>query len=155
MCNILQSRVFSTLFGIIRDQSIKQAMELDRIRKRKKQGREKLNDLAGYCSCVKGLLRFTFATSITTTRLTGMVREDGLDQMVGSLFELVNDSVVQGILVLFQPSGDVVRHLHENKRGRKTELSTTNATRFEALQFRRSGRWRSEPPLGRAWRAWA
>ena len=55
----------------------------------------------------------TFATGIVSlgTRLTGVVSEDAVDQQVATLFELVDDSVVQGILVLFQPSGDVVRHL--------------------------------------------
>lgn len=38
----------------------------------------------------------------------GMVGEDLDQQLVGSLFELVHDAVVQGILVLLQPASDVV-----------------------------------------------
>ena len=46
-----------------------------------------------------------------------MIGEDAVDQKIGSLFELIDDSVVQGILVLLQPAGDVVRHL-QVKRAR-------------------------------------
>ena len=40
-----------------------------------------------------------------------MVGEDLLDELVGTLLELVDDGVVQGILVLLEPASDVVRHL--------------------------------------------
>ena len=40
-----------------------------------------------------------------------MISKDFLDKLVATLFELVDDSVVQGILVLFQPACDVVGHL--------------------------------------------
>ena len=43
--------------------------------------------------------------------LTGVISEDLLDQFAGTLFELIDDSVVQGILVLLEPAGDVVGHL--------------------------------------------
>lgn len=58
-------------------------------------------------------LIFTFATSITTTRLTCMIREDLAQELVGTLLVQVDDGVVQGILVLFQPAGDVVWYLEE------------------------------------------
>lgn len=44
-----------------------------------------------------------------------MVSEDLAQQLVGTLLELVNDSVVQGVLVLLQPASDVVRHLAPDK----------------------------------------
>lgn len=55
----------------------------------------------------------TFASSIVfaTARLARVVSEDLAYQLVGTLLELIDDSVVQGILVLLEPSGDVVRHL--------------------------------------------
>ena len=43
--------------------------------------------------------------------LTGVISEDLLDQLVATLFELIDDSVVQGILVLLEPAGDIVGHL--------------------------------------------
>ena len=57
--------------------------------------------------------------------LTGMISEDLLDQLVATLFELIDDSVVQGILVLLEPAGDIVGHLkksdrHETRVGIKT-----------------------------------
>jgi len=62
---------------------------------------------------------FTFAAGVifAGARLTGVIGEDAVDQKIGSLFELIDDSVVQGILVLLQPAGDVVRHL-QVKRAR-------------------------------------
>ena len=55
---------------------------------------------------------YTFATSLLlATRLARMIGEDLVHQLVGSLFELVDDSVVQRILVLLQPAGNIVRHL--------------------------------------------
>lgn len=58
----------------------------------------------------------TFASSVilATTRLSRVVSEDILYQFVGTLLELVDDSVVQGILVLLKPAGDIVRHLFED-----------------------------------------
>lgn len=53
----------------------------------------------------------TFATSITTTRLSWMVGEDIHQQFVGALLEQVAHGVVQGVLVLFQPTSDVVWYL--------------------------------------------
>lgn len=46
----------------------------------------------------------------TATRLSGVIGEDLDQQLVGGLLQLVDNSVVEGILVLLQPSGDVVRH---------------------------------------------
>ena len=55
---------------------------------------------------------YTFASGvILATRLTRMISENILDQFVGSLFELIDDSVVQGILVLLEPAVNIVRHL--------------------------------------------
>lgn len=48
--------------------------------------------------------------------LTGMISEDLLDQLVATLFELIDDSVVQGILVLLEPAGDIVGHLKKSDR---------------------------------------
>ena len=58
------------------------------------------------------LLAATFAAlaTIITTAETGMILEDGLDQGVGALLELIDDAVVQGILVLLEPAGHVVWH---------------------------------------------
>lgn len=60
-----------------------------------------------------GTVMHTFASSVilATTRLSRVVGEDLLHQLVGTLLELIDDSVVQGILVLLQPAGNVVRHL--------------------------------------------
>lgn len=55
----------------------------------------------------------TFAALVVAATETGMVFEDGLQQHVGALLELVNDAVVQGVLVLLQPAGEVVGHLEE------------------------------------------
>ena len=55
---------------------------------------------------------YTFASSvILATRLTRMISENILNQFVGSLLKLIDDSVVQGILVLLEPAVDIVRHL--------------------------------------------
>lgn len=60
----------------------------------------------------------TFAAGISTTstRLAGVIREDILDELVGTLLELVDDSVVQGILVLLEPASNVVGHLFSQKK---------------------------------------
>lgn len=44
---------------------------------------------------------YTFATGISTTRLSWMVSEDLYNEFVGTLLEQVDHSVVKGILVLF------------------------------------------------------
>lgn len=60
---------------------------------------------------------FTFASGISsTTRLTWMVGKDFAYQLVGTLLELIDDSVVQGILVLLEPASDVVRHLFNSEK---------------------------------------
>lgn len=52
----------------------------------------------------------TSTLSITTTAgLSGVISEDLNDQLVLSLLELIDDGIVKGILVLLQPSSDVVR----------------------------------------------
>lgn len=55
----------------------------------------------------------TLATSGTTgiTGLARVVSEDLNHELVDSLLELVDDSVVQGVLVLLKPSSDVVADL--------------------------------------------
>lgn len=55
----------------------------------------------------------TLATGIggSATGLSRMVSEDLHQQGVLTLLVLVDNCVVQGILVLLQPSGDVVGHL--------------------------------------------
>lgn len=60
--------------------------------------------------------RWSFVLTFATSRggfsgLSGMVGEDLDQQFVAAFLELVNDGVVQRILVLLKPSGDVVRHL--------------------------------------------
>lgn len=54
----------------------------------------------------------SLAASITTgrRRLARMVGEDLHQQFVGGLLQLIDDGVVEGVLVLLQPTGDVVRH---------------------------------------------
>jgi len=49
----------------------------------------------------------TFAT-ISVTRLTRMITVQDFEEFISSLLVLVDNGVVQGILVLLQPSGDVV-----------------------------------------------
>lgn len=46
-----------------------------------------------------------------TTRLSWMIGEDFHQQFVGGFLELVDNGVVQRILVLFQPTADVVWYL--------------------------------------------
>lgn len=53
----------------------------------------------------------TLAASITTTGLSRVVSEDLYQELVYTLLELIDDSVVQGILVLLEPSSDVVADL--------------------------------------------
>lgn len=57
----------------------------------------------------------TFAATATTTagitRLTGMIGEDLDQQFVTGFLELIDHSVVQRVLVLFQPARDVVWYL--------------------------------------------
>lgn len=62
------------------------------------------------------LLVLTLAASVggSATRLSWMIGEDLNQQSVLSLLELIDDSVVQRVLVLLQPSCDVVRHLDMN-----------------------------------------
>lgn len=45
--------------------------------------------------------------------LARVISEDLLHQFVVTLLELIDDSVVQGILVLLEPAGDVVGHLQK------------------------------------------
>lgn len=47
--------------------------------------------------------------------LTGVVSEDLLNQFAATLLELIDDSVVQGILVLLEPAGNVVGHLSDTR----------------------------------------
>lgn len=54
---------------------------------------------------------FTFGIG-SSTGLSGMVREDFAQQLVSTLLEQIDNGVVQGILVLFQPTGDVVWDLN-------------------------------------------
>lgn len=42
-----------------------------------------------------------------------MVGEDFAQQLVATLLVKIDDGVVQGVLVLFQPTGDVVWYLEE------------------------------------------
>lgn len=51
------------------------------------------------------------ATSASITRLARMVSEDLNQQFVLALLELINDSVVERVLVLLKPAGDVVADL--------------------------------------------
>lgn len=55
----------------------------------------------------------TFAASISTgtTGLARVISEDLAQQFVGTLLVQVDNSVVQGILVLLQPASDVVADL--------------------------------------------
>lgn len=48
--------------------------------------------------------------------LTRVVSEDLDEQLVLALLELVDNSVVQGVLVLLKPSGDVVADLVMDER---------------------------------------
>lgn len=52
------------------------------------------------------------ATSIGSTRLTRMIREDVHQEFVAALLEQVDHGVVQGVLVLLQPTGDIVGYLN-------------------------------------------
>jgi len=56
------------------------------------------------------LLATTSLGLFTATRLAGVIGEDLDQQLVLRLLELVDNGVVQGILVLLQPTGDVVGH---------------------------------------------
>uniref|UniRef100_A0A2M4DMR2 Uncharacterized protein n=1 Tax=Anopheles darlingi TaxID=43151 RepID=A0A2M4DMR2_ANODA len=56
------------------------------------------------------LLATTALGGSWVSRLAWVISEDLHDQGVGTLLELIDDSVVQRILVLLKPSGDVVRH---------------------------------------------
>lgn len=67
----------------------------------------------------------TLATAATSiTRLTRMVSKDLNQQFVLSLLELVNNSVVKGILVLLKPSSDVVADLFQDNEGLSSILSS-------------------------------
>lgn len=61
----------------------------------------------------EGMDIITFAAGISSTRLTWMVSENIYQQFVGTLLVQVDNSVVKGILVLFQPTGDVVWYLFQ------------------------------------------
>ncbi len=63
--------------------------------------------------------RCTFSVILATAGLTGVIGEDLLHQFVGTLLELVDDSVVQGILVLLEPAGNVVGDLNVGKSKKK------------------------------------
>ena len=52
----------------------------------------------------------TLSAAVTATGLAGMISKDGLDEFVGALLELVDDGVVEGILVLLEPSSKIVRY---------------------------------------------
>lgn len=58
----------------------------------------------------------TLATAATAgiTRLTRMVSKDFNQEFVLSLLELIDDSIVKGILVLLKPSSNVVTDLFRN-----------------------------------------
>lgn len=68
-----------------------------------------------YCGEATALLATSaFAAAATATSITGlsrMIGEDLYQQLVGGLLELVDYRVVQRILVLLQPAGDVIRYL--------------------------------------------
>lgn len=51
------------------------------------------------------------ATAGSITRLARMISEDLDQKFVLALLELVNDSVVKRVLVLLEPTGDVVADL--------------------------------------------
>lgn len=51
----------------------------------------------------------TFGSS-SILRLTRMIRVEFADESIASLLVLIHDGVIEGILVLLQPSRDVVRH---------------------------------------------
>lgn len=51
------------------------------------------------------------AVVLAAARLSGISGEDLDEQFVGALLELIDDSVVQRVLVLLQPTGDVVWYL--------------------------------------------
>ena len=44
-------------------------------------------------------------------RLARMISIDHLDQSIGSIFHHLNNGVIKGILILLQPSCQIVRHL--------------------------------------------
>lgn len=50
-------------------------------------------------------------SAVTTAALARMVDEDLGDQLILPLLELIDNGVVQWILVLLEPSAQVVRHL--------------------------------------------
>lgn len=55
------------------------------------------------------------AAAASVTRLTGMIGEDLYQQLVTGFLKLIDHRVVQRILVLLQPAGDVVRYLKPDK----------------------------------------
>lgn len=66
----------------------------------------------GYSGETTSLLTTATASlAASVTRLTRMVSEDLNQQFVGRFLVLVDDGVVQRVLVLFQPSSDVVWYL--------------------------------------------
>ncbi|KAF4519751.1 hypothetical protein B566_EDAN010344 [Ephemera danica] len=92
------------------------------------------------------------AASISATRLSRMVSEDLDQQLVAGLLELIDHSVVQGILVLLKPATQVVGDLLCKYRMCTILLRSRECSN---LLCRRNGRWRSEPQPGLAWEAWA
>lgn len=88
------------------------------------------------------------ATSIGSTRLTRMIREDVHQEFVAALLEQVDHCVVQGVLVLLQPTGDIVGYLNS-----LSQIDYINSGAI--LRCRRNGRWRSEQLVGQALVVWA
>lgn len=64
--------------------------------------------------------------------LARVISEDLLHQFVVTLLELIDDSVVQGILVLLEPAGDVVGHLQKKT---SNDLKTRSLLRKDVAVF--------------------
>lgn len=77
----------------------------------------------------------SFATGLVCSQ-TGVIGEDLNQQLVRSLLELVNDTIVQRILVLLEPASDAV--VHDTGIVSQTEVSRLAASlRWLRLQERR------------------
>ena len=99
-------------------------------------------------------LRFTFATFILAARLPWMISKDFVHQLVGTLLECVDDSVVQWILVLLKPVRNVVWHLEETFPYLCVILGAMNQCYRLYSRFQHSARKRSEPQIGQALVVW-
>lgn len=55
------------------------------------------------------------AAATGVTGLTGMVGEDFYQQLVSGLLELIDHRVVQRVLVLLQPAGDIIWYLRSEE----------------------------------------